>query len=99
MTVTSDVRAAAELLSMTACVSCVTCACVLLFFCLRNFLAFIAFLVHFLFCLRIFSYARPCVRCVRLNGNRASVSNTDAVAAHNVFVIPSTSMIGGGIIK
>ena len=39
--------------------------------CLRNFLAFIAFLAHFLFCLRIFSYARPCVRCVRLNGNRA----------------------------
>ena len=44
---------------------------IFVFFCFRNFLAFIAFLVHFLFCLRIFSYARPCVRCVRLNGNRA----------------------------
>jgi len=40
-------------------------------FCLHNFLAFIAFLAHFLFCLRTFSYARPCVRCVHLNGNRA----------------------------
>ena len=39
-------------------------------FCLRNFLAFIVFLAHFLFYLRIFSYPRP---CVRLNGNRASV--------------------------
>ena len=56
--------------AMTACVSCVTCACVAYFcsFCLRNFLAYIAFLAHFLFCLRTFSYARP---CVRLNGNRA----------------------------
>ena len=33
-------------------------------FCLRNFIAFIAFLAFF-------SYERPCVRCVRLNGNRA----------------------------
>jgi len=57
--------------AMTACVSCVTCACILLFFCLRNFLVFIAFLAHFLFYLRTFSYARPCVCCVRLNGNRA----------------------------
>jgi len=37
-------------------------------FCLRNFLAFFA---HFLFCLRTFPYVRPCVGCVRLNGNRA----------------------------
>ena len=43
------------------------------FFWSRNFLAFIAFLAHFLFCLRTFSYARPCVRCVCLNGNRALV--------------------------
>ena len=55
----------------TACVSCVTCACVFLYICLRNFLAFVAFLAHFLFCLRTFPYAKPCVRCVRLNGNRA----------------------------
>ena len=40
-------------------------------FCLRNFLAFVAFFAHFLFCLRTFPYARPCVGCVRLNGNRA----------------------------
>jgi len=31
-------------------------------FCLRNFLAFIAFLAHLLFFLRIFSYVKPCVR-------------------------------------
>ena len=41
-------------------------------FCLRNFLAFVAFLAHFLFCLRTFPYVRPCVRCVPLNGNQAS---------------------------
>ena len=40
-------------------------------FCLHNFIAFVAFLLHFLFCLHTFSYARPCVHCVRLNGNRA----------------------------
>jgi len=35
-------------------------------FCLRNFLAFSAFLVHFLFCFRIFSYTQDlaCVACV-----------------------------------
>ena len=33
-------------------------------FCLRNFLAFVAFLAHFLFFLRTFSYTRPCVRCI-----------------------------------
>jgi len=43
-------------------------------FCLRNFLAFVAFLAHFLFCLRTFPYARPCVCCVCLNGNRALCS-------------------------
>ena len=42
-------------------------------FCLRNFLAFVAFLAHFIFCLCAFPYAMPCVRCVRLNGNRAWV--------------------------
>ena len=51
--------------AMTACVSCVTCTCVFLFFVWVSFFAFIA---HFLFCLGIFYYARPCVRCVRLNG-------------------------------
>jgi len=30
-------------------------------FCLHNFIVFLAF----------FSYARPCVRCMRLNGSRA----------------------------
>ena len=49
-------------------------------FCLRILLAFIAFLAHFLFRLRIFSYARPCVRCVRcmrLNVNRAIDRHVD----------------------
>jgi len=55
----------------TACVSCMTWACILLFFACV-FFAFIVFLAHFLFCLRTFSYARP---CVRLNGNRAEWYN------------------------
>jgi len=66
------------------------------FFCLRNFLAFIAFLEHFLFCLRTFSYARPCVRCVccvRLNGNWASVSQqTVRQRAHSVVKHASTAI-------
>jgi len=76
--------------AMTACDSCVTCACVLLFFCcLRNFIAFIAFLAHFLFCLRTFSYARPRVRCVRLNGNGLqSINNLLCVCVKCLNAVP-----------
>ena len=41
-------------------------------FCLRNFLAFVSCALFIL--LAYFSYARPCMRCVRLNGNRAWVA-------------------------
>jgi len=48
---------------MTTCVSCVTCACVLLFFACVIFLRL--FLAHFLFCLRIFlTQDLACVACV-----------------------------------
>jgi len=42
-------------------------------FCLRNFLAFclLRFLRTFYFACIFFLTPRPCVRCVRLNGNRA----------------------------
>jgi len=54
----------------TACVSCVTCACVLLFFACVIFLCLLRFLRTFYIacCLCTFPYARC---CMRLNGNRA----------------------------
>jgi len=65
-------------------------------FCLRNFLAFI-FLRTFYFACIFFSYARPCVRCVRLNGNRALVVSSNclcsvAVSARLV-VVPSLLLV------
>ena len=40
-------------------------------FSLRSFLAFVAFLAYCLLCLCTFSYARPCMHCMCLNGNHA----------------------------
>ena len=57
--------------AMTACISCVTCARVFVFFACVIFLRLLRFLCTFYFACVFFSYARPCVRCVRcmrLNG-------------------------------